>query len=175
MFCFFAGITSLLSSCGVGEMNRTWSYLNFNYRLVRLGDIGTASPFSEEVLDRVPGYVSYTSLFSTKESYINFQCKGTSYEDFYCEASFRLVDKNDCVIIQENSFRCKYTGGQTGYIIYDDEEVENKLGNIYVYTPYWCRWQFEYDVNNDGNKQMLTFEFWKMEFNELPGFLNNYE
>ena len=50
------------------------------------------------------------------------------------------------------------------------KEDENKFGKIYVYTPYWCRWQFDYEIEN-GEKQKLTFEFWKKEKNELPDFV----
>ncbi len=157
-------------SCNVRSNNIKRSYLNYVYKLKRGGDLHGLSPTSEEVLDRNLGFTSYISLFSM-ESYISFQCKGTSYENFYCEASFLLLDKDSNVLVEKDSFRCSYTGGQSGTVIYEDEDTSQLLGTIYVYTPYWCRWQFEYDVDGSGEKTLLTFEFWKHSFNPLPDFL----
>ena len=162
-------------SCSTRNANITKAYLNCKYTLWRAGDLHGLSPTSNEVLDRNPGYTSYVNLFNKGECYINFQCKGTNYEDFYCEASFKLIDKDNNVLVEKESFVCRYTGSQTGKIIFEDEETEEYLGTIYVYTPYWCRWQYEYDVDNSGNKTLLTFEFWKGKSNPLPDFLANEE
>ena len=170
-------ITSLLfvafffSACSTGSANITKAYLNRKYSLWRAGDLHGLPPTSNEVLDRNPGFTSYINLFDKNESFINYQCKGTSYQDFYCEASFKLVDINGDVLIEKDGFRCSYTGGQTGKIIYEDNETQECLGVIYVYTPYWCRWQFEYDVTGSGDKILLTFEFWKSSMNPLPDFI----
>ena len=163
----------VLSSCGSGSANITRAYLSWRYVLFRAGDLHGLPPTSDEVLDRNPGYTSYIDLFNKDKSYISFQCFGTSYEDFYCECSFKLVDVNDVTIIENNNFKCEYSGGQLGKIIYNDDDAKKALGTIYVYTPYWCRWQFEYDINNNGDKTLLTFEFWKNVPNPLPEFLNN--
>lgn len=163
----------LFTSCGVTNANVTKTYLNFRYNLWRAGDLHGLAPTSNEVLDRNPGFTSYINLFRKDECYINFQCKGTSYEDFYCDASFKLTDKDNNILVEKESFRCFYSGGQNGTVIIEDDETRERLGTIYVYTPYWCRWQFEYDVDNSGSKTLLTFEFWKSEFNKLPDFLIN--
>jgi len=160
----------IFSSCSTRNANVIKSYLNYKYVLTRAGDLHGLAPTSNEVLDRNPGYTSYINLFDKSKSYINYQCSGTSYEDFYCEASFYLYDKDGNEIIKIDTFKCQYTGGQSGTIIYTDDDVKDMLGIIYVYTPYWCRWQFEYDVNNSGNKILLTFEFWKNQYNPLPKF-----
>ena len=161
----------LFASCSVRGATITRSYLNFKYNLSRAGDLHGIAPTSSEVLDRNPGYTSYIELFDKNDSYFNFQCKGTSYDNFYCEASFRLCDKNGNILVEKESFKCSYTGGQMGTIIYSDDETKEYIGTIYVYTPYWCRWQYEYDVDNTGNKILLTFEFWKQQYNPLPEFL----
>lgn len=162
----------VLSSCSARNSNTIKSYLNYKYTLVRVGDLHGLAPTSNEVLNRNPGFTSYINLFDKSKSYINYQCKGTSYDDFYCEASFYLYDKDGNEIIKKDSFTCQYTGGQSGTIIYNDGETKEELGIIYVYTPYWCRWQLEYDVDNSGDKILLTFEFWKNKYNSLPDFLN---
>ena len=161
----------VLPSCSTKNANVTKAYLNHKYMLVRAGDLHGLPPTSNEVLNRNEGFTSYIDLFDKADSYINFQCKGTTYEDFYCEASFKLVNKSGEVVMEKESFICQYTGGQSGMVIYDDEETKNMLGIIYVYTPYWCRWQLEYDVDDSGNKTLLTFEFWISKFNPLPDFL----
>lgn len=161
-----------MPSCNSGSSNIEKAYLNYKYVLSRAGDIHGLSPTSNEVLDRNPGFTSYINLFDKDESFINFQCKGTSYKDFCCEASFRLVGINSTIVIEKESFVCSYSGGQGGIIVYDDIETKELLGPIYVYTPYWCRWQFEYDVDGSGEKTLLTFEFWKNTYNPLPDFIN---
>ena len=165
----------LLSSCSANDANIVRSYLNYKYVLVRAGDLHGLAPTSNEVLDRNPGFTSYINLFDKSKSFINYQCKGTSYDDFYCEASFYLYDKDGNAIIKKDSFVCQYTGEQGGRIIYDNDETKKELGTIFVYTAYWCRWQFEYDVDNSGNKTLLTFEVWKNNYNPLPDFLSNEE
>ena len=172
LFTTICFISIVLSSCGAKSANITKSYLNYKYTLVRCGDLHGLSPTSNEVLDRNEGFTSYIDLFDKSKSYINFQCKGTSFEDFYCEASFYLFDYNGGKIKSIDSFICQYSGEQGGMVIYNDEETKTQLGIIYVYTPYWCRWQFEYDVDDSGNKTLLTFEFWKGQFNNLPDFLS---
>lgn len=164
-------LVPLFASCSARNADVTKAYLNYRYNLQRAGDIHGLDPTSNEVLDRNPGYTSYINLFNRNDSFINFQCKGTSYDDFYCEASFKLCDIDNNVLLEKESFRCSYTGGQSGTIIYSDDEANEYIGTIYVYTPYWCRWQYEYDVDNSGNKMLLTFEFWKGKYNPLPDFL----
>lgn len=158
-------------SCSTRNANITKSYLNCEYHLWRAGDLHGLDPTSNEVLDRNPGFISYVNLFDKRSSYINFQCKGTSYDDFYCDASFKLVDKNLNTLVEVDSFVCEYVGGQYGTIVIKDTDTKEYLGKIYVYTPYWCRWQYEYDVDGEGNKILLTFEFWKERNNQLPDFL----
>lgn len=160
----------LLSSCSFSRQNKEKFYLNYFYTLNDCGDIHEYSPTYGEVLKRDPGFTSYTSLFNKNSSYINFQCYGDSFNTYYCETTFCLVDKNNNYVFGNDTFkfRTSFSGGQIGELIFEDEEIANFVGKIYVYTPYWCRWQYEYDVNNDGNKTLLTFEFWKRNFNELP-------
>ena len=160
-----------LSSCSAKNANIIKSYLSYKYVLNEAGDLHGLHPASNEVLNRNPGFISYIKLFDKSKSYINYQCKGTSYEDFYCEASFYLYDKDGKSIVKKDSFVCQYTGGQRGTIIYNDDETAEELGTIYVYTPYWCRFQFEYDVDNSGTKTLLTFEFWKNAYNDLPDWI----
>lgn len=169
----FGIIVTTLTSCSARGANVIKSYLNYRYVLVRAGDLHDLPPTSDEVLDRNPGFTSYINLFSKDESFINFQCKGDSFDNFYCEATFKLVDTNNVVLVENTSFKCSYTGGQNGMVIYEDEITKDQLGIIYVYTPYWCRWQYEYDVDGSGKKTLLTFEFWKSQYNSLPDFIKD--
>ena len=170
--CLF--IPLLLSSCSLESNNINVSYLNYRYQLVRAGDIHGLDPFSKELLDKNPGYTSYIELFNKKTGYINFQCVGSSLDDLRCETQFYLEDINGNVLVNATDpvFYTSFKGTQTGKIVYTDKDIENKIGDIYVYTPYWCRWQCEYDVDGSGNKITLTFEFWKKEYNPLPDFIS---
>lgn len=172
-FLLFLLFPILITSCSTRNANVTKSFLNAEYHLWRAGDLHGLNPTSNEVLDRNPGFTNYIQLFDRKESFVNFQCKGTSYEDFYCDASFRLVDKNHNVLVNKDSFICEYVGGQYGMVTIKNDETKEYLGKIYVYTPYWCRWQYEYDVDGKGNVILLTFEFWIEKYNQLPDFLKN--
>ena len=58
-----------------------------------------------------------------------------------------------------------------GVVKFKNSTDEELLGTIYVYTPYWCRWQGEYNVDDSDDKILLTFEFWKKEYNPLPDFI----
>lgn len=168
IFVLIFGI--LLSSCSFGNENKELTFLNYKYTLKDAGDLHGLEPTSNEMLNRNTGFTSYTNLFDKERSYINFQCYGSSYDSFYCETTFCLCDKNGNNIIggEDFKFNTSYNGGQAGTINIENEEKRKILGTIYVYTPYWCRWQYEYDVNGDGNKTLLTFEFWKSSYNDLP-------
>lgn len=166
----FLSIIPLLSSCSFNTQTKQKHYLNYKYSLVRAGDIHGKSPAYGEVLDRISGYTSYISLFDKTKSYINYQCYGSSFNDFYCDTTFVLYDKKGNKVFgdEDYHFRTSFSGGQNGKIIFENSEDSAKFGKIYVYTPYWCRWQFNYDVKGDGNLVKLTFEFWKTQYNELP-------
>ena len=161
----------LLVSCGTNNANVVKGFMNNKHQLVRVADIHDAGPNDGIRLDWIEGAVPYSNLFNLNESYIDFKCEGTSYEDFHGEATFKLVDCEDNVIVYE-SFCCHYEGGQGGLVVYDTDSVKEKLGTIYVSVIYRCRWQMEYDVG-EGKMVLLTFEFWKGEFNPLPSFLEN--
>lgn len=169
IFAFFA-LVPLLSSCSFSLQTKERFYLNYKYNLVRAGDLHGKSPAYGEVLDRISGFTSYISLFDTKKSYINYQCYGNNFNDFYCDTTFVLYDKNGNKVFgdEDYHFKTRYDGGQSGKIKFVNSEDSKKFGKIYVYTPYWCRWQFNYDVKGDGNLVKLTFEFWKGQFNKLP-------
>lgn len=169
IFVFFA-LVPLLSSCSFSLQTKQRFYLNYKYNLTRAGDIHGKSVSEGEVLNRVSGFTDYTSLFDRTKSYINFQCFGSSIDDFYCDTTFVLYDKNGNKVFgdENNHFRTSYDGKQLGNVIFENSEDSKKIGAIYVYTPYWCRWQFNYDVNKDNKPIKLTFEFWKGEFNDLP-------
>ena len=153
-----------------------YSYLNNHYYLVRCGDIHGADVTSYEVLDRYSPYDNYLNLFDKNASFMNYQCKGTSYDDFWCEGSLKIVDVKGAILLQSNSFEC-WTNAALyhGVIRYKNNEDKEQIGNIYVFAPYWCRIQLNYDVSGSGDIKLITFEFWKGEFNELPGFLKNDE
>ena len=161
-----------LTSCSMSSKSADYAYLNNQYSLVRCGDIHGADIYGNEVLDRYEGYDDYKNLFDIKNSSLNFQCKGTSYDDFWCEGSIKLVDKNGVVLIEDRSFSC-WTDAALYYgkIYYENEDDKNVIGNIYVFAPYWCRLQLDYDVSGDGDIKTITFEYWKGAFNELPEFL----
>lgn len=162
----------LFSGCGTKNANTIKSFLNYKYVLLRAGDLHGLSPTASVVLDEKnnKGFTNYINLFDKEKSYINFQCKGTSYDDFYCEASFFLFDAKGNELMKNECFICEYSGGQTGTIIFEENETKEQLGTIYVYTPYWCRWQFEYSVDDSDEKTLITFEFWKSKYNDLPTF-----
>lgn len=161
----------LMCSCSMSSEDKNISFLNYYYRLNSCGTIGNNRPMWGEVLNRLEGYVDYTKLFDAASSYINFKCVGTSFDDFKCETTFYLKDKKGNVLIDLTTpFYTTYYGNQRGTIIFENKEIGEKLGTMYVYTPYWVRWQFDYEIEN-GEKQKLTFEFWKKEKNELPDFV----
>lgn len=159
-----------LSSCSIKKEDKVKLFLNYDYRLVRAGDLHGISPISNDVISRNPGFTSYISLFDINKSHINFQCTGNNFDEFHCDTTFALYDKSgSCIVGSDDvTFRTNYVGNQHGTIVYEDEAVGTELGTIYVSTPYWCRWQFEYDVDGSGNKILLTFEFWKKTYNSLP-------
>lgn len=160
----------LLCSCSLDQESYNHRYLNYKYVLKQAGDLHGIKPTSKEVLDQNKGFTSYLSLFNKNKSYINFQCVGTNAENFHCETTFVLYDKKGNLLVGDENivFNTSYNGVQSGKIKYEDPQYKEKIGTIYVYTPYWCRWQFEYDVDGSGNKTLLTFEFWKSTYNPLP-------
>lgn len=160
----------LLCSCSFGNESVDRSYLNYKYVLKDAGDIHEYAPNYGEVLNRDPGFTSYTSLFDKNKSYINFQCYGNNVNNFYCETTFSLVDKNGNIVFGGDDFKFKtrFSGGQSGTLVIEDPNIALTIGTIYVYTPYWCRYQLEYDVDGSGIKKLLTFEFWKNKYNPLP-------
>ena len=161
----------LLSSCSFGDSSEDYEFLNYKYTLNEAGDIHGAIPTSGEVgLYKIAGFTNYINHFDRENSYINFQVVGDSFETTSCNGTFCLKDKKGNYVVGNDviSFNCRHSGGQSGKIIFSDSYVANLLGNIYVFTPYWCRCQFEYDINNDGNPLLLTFEFWKSSYNEVP-------
>lgn len=159
-----------LSSCSIKKEDKVKLFLNYDYRLIRAGDLHGISPLSKDVLTQNKGFTSYISLFDTKRSHINFQCDGSSFDEVHCDTTFALYDKNgNCIFgSDDETFRTSYVGNQMGKVKFEDKETGNKFGTIYVSTPYWCRWQFEYDVDGSGEKTLLTFEFVKKTFNPLP-------
>ena len=172
---FFLIIPLSLCSCSISTNDKYLAYLNYKYTLVRAGDLHGLNPTSNEVLNRNPGFTSYMKYFDKQSSYINFQCVGTSLYDFKCETQFCLKDSSGKEIINlvNPVFYTTYSGGQSGTVNILDNSVKDLVGTIYVYTPYWCRWQCEYDVNDDGNPILITFEFWKSSYNPLPDFITN--
>ncbi len=161
----------LISGCSVSNNNKTINYLNRSYHLNSAGDLHGLDPTSNEVLSGNEGFTSYINLFNKNNSYFDFQCKGTSYDDFYCDMIFHVEDKYGNVLVDVKDAKCYYTGSQSGKVVVYDKSIADTVGTIYVYTPYWCRWQWEYDVDNSGNKTLLTFEFWKGVLHSLPDFL----
>ena len=166
---------TLLTSCSVGTNDIQTSFLNYKYILSCAGDLNGVNPTSGEVLNRNKGFKDYTSRFNKNSCYINFQCLGTSYDDFRCETTFFVQDKKNTILIDrsENPFLTSFSGGQRGIILFNNEYDSESIGTIFVYTPYWCRWQCLYDLEGDGELILLTFEFWKKEYNPLPGFIKN--
>lgn len=163
----------LLTSCNAGVENLDISYLNYKYVLNCSANLHGLDPRTNEVLERNISKENrdrdiYTKYFDKEKSFINFQCVGSTFEDFKCETSFYLTKKNGDIVVSLDLFYTKYSGGESGVIIFKDAELGNQIGTIYVYTPYWCRCQFNIDANDDGNKELLTFEFWKNTYNPLP-------
>ena len=157
----------LLCSCTPKKYNDT-QFLNYKYVLSYVGDIHGADPRRYESLGRVPGITSYSKKFDQKNSFINFQCRGDSFENYHCETTFSLKDIEGNVVIEcLTPFNSTYKGGEEGNIIFDEPTVKEKIDTIYVYTPYWVRIQLNYDINKDGNNVLLTFEFWKKTFNDI--------
>lgn len=167
-------LSFLLSSCSFSRQSTLKSFLNYRYVLKDAGDIHGLDPSKGTVLNGTKGFTSYTKLFNKQNSYINFQCKGNNQNDFHCETTMCVTDLGGNMVFGDENyvFNTSVPYGESVEIIYDNKEDENKIGRIYVYTPYWVRWQFEYDVNNDGNKVLLTFEFWKQTYNDLPEWRN---
>lgn len=171
---FLSVLPLLLASCSFGEQSINNAYLNYKYVLKSAGDIHDVPLRTKEVLSSTPGFTNYTSLFDKEKSYINFQCVGTNFDDFKCETTFVLYDKNGNTVFGGENFvfNSRYTSKNRGELVYEDENIKNQIGTIYVNTAYWCRWQFEYDVDGSGNKTLLTFEFWKTSYNTLPEWEN---
>lgn len=164
-------LTLLLSSCSFTNATKDYAYLNHKYVLNDAGDLHGLNPESGTVMRNNKGFTSYTNLFDKKNSYIDFQCKGTNKNDFHCETTFYLLDKKGSVVYgsEDYIFNTRLAKGYNNTtVVYENENDQEKFGSMYVYIPYWVRWQFEYDVNGDGNKVLLTFEFWKSTFNEVP-------
>ena len=166
---FLALLPLILCGCSVNSESVFNYYLNHKFILSRAGDIKGQDITYPYNMDRLPGYVSYINYFDAKNSYIDFRCKGNNFDNFRCETTFVLKTKEDAYIKDiEVPFNTRFTGGELGTIEIFDEKIKQELGTIYVYTPYFCRWQFEIDIDNDGNKELLTFEFMKAQFNDVP-------
>lgn len=169
-------IPLVLTSCSMDNKSSDYGYLNNHYNLVRCGDIHGANIYDITILDQYEAYDDYKGLFDINNSFLNFQCRGTSYDDFWCEGSIKLVDNKGVVLIDNKSFSC-WTDATLYYgkIYYEDEQDKNVIGNIYVFAPYWCRIQLDYDVSGEGDIKTITFEYWIGSFNDLPDFLKgNY-
>lgn len=165
-------ISSLLISCTAKNATQTIGYLNYLYRLHAVGDIHDV-PVNEGIrIDWIEGCDDYSSYFDLDNSYLDFQCVGSSYQDFHCVGSIYIVDKDNRVVFEEIGFLCEYNGGQSGEIEFNNIETKRKIKHIY-YSIYRTRFQCEYDVNNDGNLVLLTFEFFPASFNNLPSFLSS--
>lgn len=161
----------ILSSCSFSNPTTNYAFLNYKFVLNDAGDLHGINPTTNEVLKRNSGFTSYTKLFDKKTSYINFQCKGTNINDYHCETTFCLRDKEGNIVIGSDDYVFNTGITPNGYdarVIFYNKQDEETFGTMYVYTPYWVRWQFEYDVNGDGNKTLLTFEFWKSTYNDVP-------
>ena len=173
LYTCLLSLAPFIQGCSVASQNYDYSYLNNQYFLSRAGDIHGVDPFSETTLSNIKGFTDYISLFNKKESLLNFQCYGTSVEDFYCIGSVKIVDAMDNVLLNNSSFECwanvDLYYGEVKFINIQDAE---QIGRIYIHTPYWCRLQLDYDVDGSGNKTTITFEFGKGRFNDLPEFLN---
>ena len=156
-----------LSSCSVSYQNERRDFLSYRYALRKAGDLH-GKPFNEyELLDKNPGFTDYTKLFDTTNSYMNFQCVGDDYDSFHCETTLCLKDKNGRIILGSESETFN-THLEKSFVVCDDEKYNLLYGTMYYTASYWVRLQCEYDVNGDGNKTLLTFEFWKKSFNEAP-------
>lgn len=164
-------LVMMLSSCSFTNPTTNYAYLNYKYVLNDAGDLHGSDPTKGNVMRHTAGYTSYTSYFDKKTSYINFQCKGTNINDYHCETTFCLRDKDGNVVFGSDDYVFNTgitTRGYHATVIFYNKVDEEKIGTIYVYTPYWVRWQFECDANGDGTKELLTFEFWKNTFNDVP-------
>lgn len=156
-----------LSSCSIKSENKSKSFTNYYYELVRAGDLHGLPPTEKELLNANPGFTNYVNLFDLKGSFINFQCVGNDFDSFHCETTLCLKDKKGVTILGDSSVVFN-TYIDKNEIKCEDTAVQEKIGKIYYYPAYWCRLQCEYDVNDDGNKVLITFEFWKKAFNEVP-------
>lgn len=172
----FILLSVLLSSCSVGPQTTYKSFLNFNFVLRSVVDLHGESVWTDEIilLNHIPKEKQiedvYTDYFDTSKSFINFECKGNNSDNFRCETVFSLVTKDGKVIVDytDSPFLTSYIGDQTGFVLFEDANVENELGTIYVNSIYWCRWRYNYDIDNDGVDEELTFEFQKKQINPTP-------
>lgn len=175
-FLFFVYISLFLFSttgCTLSSKSTDYGYLTNEYNLQYVGDIHGRDMEEEEVLNRYKGYTDYLYLFDKSKCYMNFQCKGSSYGDFWCEGSIVIVQANGDILFENKSFSCwAEIGLYYGVLKYNSESVKEQIVNIYIYAPYWCRLQLYYDIEGNGEKVLLTFEFWKGKYNELPDFLD---
>lgn len=159
----------LLCGCSVKSESIYNQYLNYKFVLRRAGDIKGQDVNYPYNMDRLPGYVSYIDRFDTSNSYIDFQCKGNNFDNFRCETTFVLKTKTNGYIRNITvPFNTRFIGYELGTIEIFDDKIKQELGTIYVYTPYFCRWQCDFDVDGDGNKELITFEFVKEKFNDVP-------
>lgn len=156
----------LLSSCSIKSEDQRKTFTNYYYELVRAGDIHGLPPEEKELLDKNPGYTNYANLFDLKNSYINFQCVGNDFDSFHCETTLCIKDKKGDLILGSPNIVFN-THIENNEIKCDNEKDQDKIGKIYYYPAYWCRLQCEYTISDD-EKVLITFEFWKKSFNEVP-------
>ena len=160
------------SSCSMRSESYDYAYLNNRYNLWAVADIHGKDPFYGRDLYAVKDVDLHNELFDLENSYLNFQCKGESYSDFHCEGELHLYNSSNQEVLIVNSFNCSANVSlYTGMIVFYDEVAKEKIGDIYISTPYWCRIQLYYDIQGTGEKTLLTFEFFKGKFNDLPEFL----
>ena len=129
----------LLSSCTISSNNTQITYLNCHYVLKSAGDLHGLNVWSNEVLDRNPGFTNYTNLFDISNSFIDFQLLGDSFESLHCDSIFQLKSKPSSFVEEINiheEFQSRYGGKQSDNIIFLSDEAKLKLGSIHVYTPH---------------------------------------
>lgn len=169
LFLMFVSLLPL-SSCSVKSETKVSSYLNYCFKLTKVGDIHNADIYYPYPQDRVKGYKDYKYLFNLNDSFMNFQCKGDTFDNFHCETSFSLKTTSGVDLFSElpPTFDTELNSAGDSKLIFKDPEIGIKVGTVFVSTIYYCRYQKEYDVNGDGNMVLLTFEFWKTTFNDVP-------
>lgn len=173
LFILFS-LSLVLTSCSFSGQSVYKQFLNYRYVLNNAGDLHGLPATSNEVLGRNPGFTSYINLFDKENSYIDFQCYGNSFDSFYCETTFCLKDKNGNYVMGNENYKFRTSfDSRKQILLFEDKNIESQFGVVYANAVYSCRWQCEYDVKGDGNKVLLTFEFWKKALNPIPEWSEN--